>query len=296
MPAALLPALILFWQAGPLVWPGAAPPIPQLPLRGPSATRRSAARATTSQQPGPGRLDQCLALAERDPTTAKASAEAWLRAALGETRAEPLLCRGAILAGTGDWQGAERAFSEGHDAVTADRALRGRLGGMAGNAALAQGAAERALPLLDAALADLAAGHQPALAGEVQIDRARALVALKRPIEAATALGEARRALPDNAEAWLLSATLARRQGQLADAQTAIETAARLRPADPETGLEAGVIAMLAGHADAARKSWQSVLATSPDSAAATQARDYLAQLDEAPAKPPGGTASREKR
>jgi Flp pilus assembly protein TadD len=44
--------------------------------------------------------------------------------------------------------------------------------------------------------------------------------------------------------------------GHLADAQTQIQTAARLTPLDPEVGLEAGVIAMLSGHEDAARKSW----------------------------------------
>jgi hypothetical protein len=44
--------------------------------------------------------------------------------------------------------------------------------------------------------------------------------------------------------------------------------------------LEAGLIAVLAGRDEAARKSWQSVIAIAPTSAEAQTARDYLAQLE----------------
>ena len=73
--------------------------------------------------------------------------------------------------------------------------------------------------------------------------------------------------------------------GELAMAQVQIQEAARLLPIDPEIGLEAGVIAMLAGNEDAARKSWQSVVDTAPDSEVARTAHAYLAQLgdEEAP-------------
>ena len=57
------------------------------------------------------------------------------------------------------------------------------------------------------------------------------------------------------------------------------ERAAALRPVDPAIGLEAGVIAMLAGQPDAARKSWQSVVTMAPDSETAVTARGYLAQI-----------------
>ena len=40
----------------------------------------------------------------------------------------------------------------------------------------------------------------------------------------------------------------------------------RSLPRDPQVGLEAGVIAVLSGRDDAARKSWQSVIAAAPDS------------------------------
>ena len=70
-------------------------------------------------------------------------------------------------------------------------------------------------------------------------------------------------------------------------AQRQIEVAASLAPADPEVGLEAGVVAMLAGREAAARKSWESVVRTAPASKAAATAKDYLAQLGVAEPPPP---------
>jgi tetratricopeptide (TPR) repeat protein len=93
-------------------------------------------------------------------------------------------------------------------------------------------------------------------------------------------LANARTLDAQNALAWLLSATLARRLGKLDQAQGFIQTAAALAPDYVETGLEAGVIAMLQGREDAARTSWQSVIAVEPTSEAAATARGYLAQLE----------------
>jgi Flp pilus assembly protein TadD len=113
----------------------------------------------------------------------------------------------------------------------------------------------------------------------IALDRARALVSLGQNGEAATALADARTADPDNAQAWLLSATLSRREKKLIEAQTQIEKAAQLAPQDAEVGLEAGVIAVLGGRDEAARRSWNAVVAMSPESPAAATAREYLAQL-----------------
>ena len=92
---------------------------------------------------------------------------------------------------------------------------------------------------------------------------------------------KARTDAPQNADAWLLSATLSRRLDDLAAAQGQIETAAALAPEDPAVGLEAGVIAALAGNDEAARKSWNSVLGLAPDAPEAAIARTYLGQLAE---------------
>jgi Flp pilus assembly protein TadD len=85
--------------------------------------------------------------------------------------------------------------------------------------------------------------------------------------------------VPDDAQAWLLSATLSRRTGDLGTAQAQIERAAALEPRDPAIGLEAGVIAALGGRDDTARKSFESVVAAAPDSPQGTAAKQYLAQL-----------------
>lgn len=215
-----------------------------------------------------------------------AGAESRVASARGLALAAANHCLGKALAASERWGEAESAFLAALAATPeANGTVRGRLGAMAGNAALAAGATERALGLFDNALK--AAGGDAPLAGSIQLDRARALVALKRTEEAASALAAARTALPASAEAWLLSATLSRREGRLDEAQSQIEQAATLVPQDPEIGLEAGVITMLAGREDAARKSWQSVLATAPDSAAAQTARGYLAQIGESATKAP---------
>ncbi len=228
----------------------------------------------------PSRLHECLTAASDDPQAALDSANAWLIEAKGSQQAEPRLCLGSAYSTQEEWSDAERDFLAGRDiAAASDHVLRARLGTMAGNSALAAGAADRALPMLDAAHADALAAGDLQLAGDIAIDRARALVALKRDGDAAAALAEARTASPDNAFGWLLSATLSRRMGQLPQAQTQIETAAQLQPVDPEVGLEAGVIAVLSGHGAAAAKSWQSVIAAAPDSPSAATARGYLAQL-----------------
>jgi tetratricopeptide (TPR) repeat protein len=150
---------------------------------------------------------------------------------------------------------------------------------MAGNAALADERYDAALADLALAAADAAAAGETVVGGEVEIDRSRALVALGRMDEAGEALAKARSDAPQDVDTWLLSATLARRLDDLAKAQAYIETAAGLDPRNPAVGLEAGLIAVLSGDDDAARKSWQSVVDISPDSPEAETAKTYLAQL-----------------
>jgi len=248
--------------------------------------RRSQPPATPAALPAPQtELDRCLALVNTDPLAALDAAEAWQRQAKGVPASQAGHCLGVALGRLERWSEAEGAFLAAREMAGAGNGLeRARLGAMAGNAALARGDAEDALAALDIAHGDALAVPDKPLAGDIAIDRARALVALKRNDEAAAALAEARAVLPRSAEAWLLSATLSRRGGKLAEAQAQIEKAAELMPVDPDIGLEAGVIAVLSGHDEAARKSWQSVVDAAPGSPSAATARGYLAQLGE-----PGG-------
>jgi tetratricopeptide (TPR) repeat protein len=151
---------------------------------------------------------------------------------------------------------------------------------MAANAALAEERAAAALVSLAMASTDAEASGNAGLRSIIETDRARALVVQGNEAEAEAVLASARTHDAQNALAWLLSATLARRLGKLDQAQGFIQTAAALAPDYVETGLEAGVIAMLQGREDAARTSWQSVVAVEPTSEAAETARGYLAQLE----------------
>ncbi|MDB5726366.1 MAG: hypothetical protein JWQ16_3120 [Novosphingobium sp.] len=282
-------SLLLLGQVGPG---------PMLNLPTGLEDRKRPTRAAPAATPAPTvprartPLEECLSAVDSDPPGAVDMAEAWLAQAKGAATAPAQFCLGSANAALGRWDQAETAFLAGRDAAAAsDTRLRAQLGAMAGTMALAQGEATRALTLLDQAHGDALTAADTVLGGDIAVDRSRALVALKREDDAAKALAEARTASPSNPEGWLLSATLSRRQKNLAAAQTQIETAARLAPLNPEIGLEAGVIAVLSGRDEAARKSWQSVLAAAPGSDAATTATGYLAQLDPT-AKPVSAAAT----
>ena len=226
----------------------------------------------------------CLTAVAADPERSAQVARNALAEAIGRQRVRAGLCLGAALSELGRWDEARQAFADARDATAEDDHLsRARLGAMAGNAALAAGEPGQALALLAPAASAAQAAGDKALAASIAIDRARALVAVDQPDEAAAALAQAREAEPDNAQAWLLSATLSRRQNRLIEAQAQIEQAARIAPRDPEIGLEAGVIAVLAGNEGAARRSWDAVVAMAPQSEAAATARQYIGQLGPEP-------------
>lgn len=297
LPSSVLPMLAsaLLAQVGPFA--GAADHSMDLPARTTAPVSRHVAKpppAAVVTREDPVRLRECLAAADDEPEDGEDTATAWLARAKGNDAAQAGLCLGVARSRNDDWTGAEQAFVAAVEQAGSDRLLRARLGAMAGNAALAAGAPERALAALDPARGEAKALADTALIAPIALDRARALVALNRLIEASAALSEARSADPVDAEAWLLSATLARRQGRLAEAQVLIERAAELRPIEPAIGLEAGVIAMLAGRPEAARRSWQSVVTMAPDSEAGSTAQRYLAQLPAAvpaPTKKKAGPA-----
>lgn len=260
------------------VGPGTA--LPQAPVEIHHRQQQSA--------PEPSRLARCLAQTKSDPAAAIDLALIWRASEAGALRAEAEQCLGVAQSRTGRWSEAEESFIAARDDTpVSERSLRAMRGAMAGNAALAADRAAAALALLDVARSDALDAADPAQAGEIAIDRARALVALERPAEAAAALAEARDRSPGNPQAWLLSATLARREGNLAEAQSQIQRAAEINPRDPEIGLEAGVIAVLSGRDAAARQSWQSVIAAAPGSEAAKVAQGYLDQLGPADAPLP---------
>jgi len=225
-------------------------------------------------------LAQCLDQLEDEPTRAHVQAQIRRDTTNGQGRVLANHCLGLASTELGRWEEARAAFTAARQETPAEETrLRARFGAMAGNAALVTGDLPGALVLLDAARTDALAAQAGGMQGLIALDRARVLAGLEQLDAAEAALAEARMFQPDDAETRLLSATLLRRMGKLADAQEQVEEAARLDPTAPAIGLEAGVIAILDGREEAARSSWQSVIDLSPGTEFATSAQSYLDQL-----------------
>ncbi len=279
LPMSVLLPILLQVGAAPTVQPSS--PIPdelweQRRLNREASKQREQAESVTDN-----RLANCVALIEINPEAALSDASRWFDAAELQQKSDAAQCLGMAEVQLGKWDEAIAAFTKGRDlTLPGSLGSRAQLGAMAGNAQLAAGQTSPALATLEQAQTDADSAENEVLNGEIALDRARALVALGRTDDAQAALTMARAALPYNAQAWLLSGTLARRLNALDDAQRFIEEAALLSPVDPEIGLEAGVIAILSGRDDAARKSWNSVIEMAPESPFAETAGSYLAQLE----------------
>lgn len=229
-------------------------------------------------------LAQCLDQLAEEPSRAHVQAQIRRDTTSGQDRVLANHCLGLASVELGRWEEARAAFTASRQETPAEETrLRARFGAMAGNAALVTGDLAGALDLLDTARADAIAASSGGMQGLIALDRARVLVGLDQLEQAEAALAEARNLQPEDPETWLLSATLLRRMGKLAEAQTQIEEAVRLDPTGPGIGLEAGVIAILDGREEAARSSWQSVITLSPDTEFAASAQAYLDQLGPAP-------------
>ncbi len=227
-------------------------------------------------------FEECISLARTDPPSAVMEASLWAQQS-GDYLAKA--CN--ALAHANDFRFAEAAplfieAARGADAKADKRAAR--FWAQAGNAAIAADLPDDALAALDSALKSDGLGNPER--GDIEVDRARSLVALKREGDAVAALTDARRYAPENGTAWLLSATLARRLDKLPDALTYIQTAASLLPRDPAVALEAGNIAIAAGDEAAARKQWEQTIAIAPASRQANSAQAQLAALGTAPPAP----------
>lgn len=230
---------------------------------------------STDQQ----RFEICSKLAASDPAKAIQIAGSW-RMNGGGLMARH--CEGLAYAAQQRWIPAATAFEAA--AREADNKADGRSSNLwvqAGNAALAGGEAARARLAFDAALVrGQAAGLD---LGEIYIDRARARFATNDKKGARDDLDSALKLASADPLAWLLSATLARQSGDLDRAQADIAEAGKRAPDDAQVALEAGNIAILTGHDDAARTAWAAAVKNAPQSPAGKAAADALARLDPKP-------------
>lgn len=225
----------------------------------------------------------CLDQALEDPTAGVAFAEKW-RIDGGGFYARH--CMGFAFARAERWSPAIIAFQQAAEEAerSGEMVQSARLWAQAGNAALASGDAAKARGDFDAALArGLPDGLEK---GEVHLDRARALVALGETEAARDSIDVTLIQAPKDPLGWLLSATLARRSGEMSLAQAHIARAVQLSPDDASVALEEGNIAILTDHEDIARSAWQRAARLAPDAAAGKAAADNLSRL---PAAKPAG-------
>lgn len=148
--------------------------------------------------------------------------------------------------------------------------------GQAGNAALLAGRSEPAIGHFTAAIAS-AGEFAPKRLAAFHIDRARAEAELGLLAEARADLDRALELDRDDPHAWMLSAALARRAGDLGQAVRDIARASTLAPSDPDIMFEQGNIAAANGDSAAARRVWTMVTKAAPGTPAADLAAQALA-------------------
>lgn len=247
-----------------------------------------ALQAATAKPTGPSpagdprqaRFDRCVATARTDPATARAEAVRW-GASGGAWFARQ--CAGLAFTQEGNFAAAAGEFEAAAKAAEAARDPRAaNYRAQAGNAWLAAGDVPRARSNLDTALI---AGTLEGLAlGEAQLDHARILVAAGETEGARRDLDMALKTAGDDPLAWLLSATLARREGDLIRAKQDIGEALKRSADDASVQLEAGNIAAASRDEAGARAAWALAARLAPGSAAGKNAAAALAQFGDVPA------------
>lgn len=194
------------------------------------------------------RFNDCVRQIAADHEKAIAGAEAW-RAAGGGVPARH--CLGLAYVAAERWLPAAIAFEQA--AAEAESKGDGRAATLwvqAGNAALAGDDAVKARAALDHALAlPVLSGMQR---GEALMDRARADVAVDDLKAARTDLDEAIKLVPADPMGWLLSAALARRQGDTDRAHNDLAQAEKLAPGDPGIAAERTRVSEMRSVPDAA--------------------------------------------
>lgn len=208
------------------------------------------------------RFDACAALVKADPAKAEKEADAWR---VGGGGVPARMCLGLAFVAQERWAPAAAAFEQ----AAKEAQLRGdgrsaNLWVQAGNAALAGDDPGAARNHFDRAIASPVLSA--AMKGEAHLDRARARVALNDLAGARADLDDAVRLVPTDPMAWLLSATLARRQSDKARAAKDIAEAARLAPDQAPIAYEEGNIATLAGEPDRAKAAWTRAATLAPES------------------------------
>lgn len=233
------------------------------------------APVTGPPAPAQQRWEDCVELAVGDPARGVAEAERW-KLANGGFLAQQ--CLGMALAAQRRWISASGAFeTAAREAEVARDARASKYWAQAGNAWLAAADPAKARAALDAALAT--ANLTGLELGEAHLDRARALVGSGNLAGARPDLDKAVQHAPGDPMAWLLSATLARRTGDLPLAQRHIKEAVARAADDASVQLEAGNIAAQSGDEAGAKAAWERAAQLAPNGEQGAAARAALKQF-----------------
>jgi tetratricopeptide (TPR) repeat protein len=245
----------------------------------------AAAALPLAQIPGDeARFKACVALAQKDPAAAIEQATEWSN----RSNTVPARhCLGLAFVAAERWGPAVLTFEQAAQEAELQRDGRAAtLWSQAGNAALAADDAAKGRTLIDRALA--LPSLSTAMQGEAWLDRARADVALNDLPLARIDLDKGLALVPQDPFAWLLSATLARRQNDLPRASKDIAQAAKSAADDPSIALEEGNIAAASDQMEAAKRAWTRAAQLAPGTPEGKAAAAALAQAqDPAPTPPP---------
>lgn len=242
-----------------------------------------------TQSPSPAtarsqRLLNCMRVAAGDPAAAIAEGARW---ALTDGGIEAELCLGLGYENSGDWDSAESAYMRAHGFAEAagDTRSTGILAN-AGRMALRNGDPASARDRFGIVLAD--PDLSDSVRGNILVERSQAHVALEDGDAAQADLVAAQALMPNDSLVWLLSATLARRQGDFDVAGDFIDRALELDQTDPANLLEAGNIAIGLNAYDIARQAWNRAVAADPDGPPGQAAARNLERLAALLAEEPG--------
>ena len=257
-------------------------------LMAPALFAASASAADTSADPAQEaaalRYRECVTAVQTAPEKAVDLASRW-RDVGGGIPAKH--CLGLALFENGKAKNAAVAFAQAASDLESGKsqllggpirntpATVAALYGQAGNASLVADDAASAYQHFSRALKLLEDDPGPQR-GNLLIDRARSLAAMKDFRLAKADLDKAVSDLPSSIDAWLLRAAAHRHLGQTKAARDDVEQAARLAPNEPEVLLERATLLAREGDVTGAQADWTRIVELAPDSPAAAIARENL--------------------
>jgi tetratricopeptide (TPR) repeat protein len=227
---------------------------------------------------GENRYQRCLSLAKSNAREAVSAAEDWHFSGGG---APSLHCEALALVNLHRYSEAGIRLDEAAIAAApAQRALRVALFDQAGNAWLLASQPQKAESSFNSALA-LSPRDE-----DILFDRARARAARKNWAGAEADLSALLASDSARADALVLRASARHAEGRKDEASADIARALQVYPNYPEALVERGSMKYEAGDAAGARADWQQVVRDAPGGDAGAAARQHLADMDAAAAKP----------